>query len=228
MTKTCIITGAAGGLGQSVTQKFLADGYQVVATLGPHETIPAHERLHPARVDVTNEEACAQLVADTVARFGQVDAALLLVGGFALGSLAEADGTQLEKMFMLNFESAYFMARPLFGQMTQQPGGGHLVFVGARPALLPAVGQGMVAYSLSKSLVFHLAELLNEAGRPHQVRATVVVPSTIDTPANRAAMPQANFADWVDAGALADLMALVCSPTGAPLRETVLKVYNNA
>jgi NAD(P)-dependent dehydrogenase (short-subunit alcohol dehydrogenase family) len=228
MTKTCLITGAAGGLGQAVTQKFLAEGYQVVATLGPHDSLPAHERLVCQTVDVTNEAACAQLVADTVARFGQIDAGLLLVGGFAMGRVSETGGAELEKMFAINFQTAYFMARPLFAQMMTQAGGGQIVLVGARPALLPAVGKDMMAYSLSKSLIFHLAELLNAAGKAHGVRATVVVPSTIDTPANRAAMPDAHFADWASPASIAELMALACSPTGAPLRETVLKVYNNA
>jgi len=228
MPKICIITGAAGGLGRQVTQKFLAEGYQVVATLAPHESLAVAERLSSQVVDVTDEAACAQLVADTVEQHGQVAVAVMLVGGFAMGGVIETDGSLVAKMMKLNFESAYFMARPLFAQMAQQPTGGHLIFVGAKPALSPGVGKNMLAYSLSKSLIFRLAEHLNEAGKACQVRASVIVPSTIDTPANRVAMPEANFADWVSGEDIADLMAFVCSPMGGSLRETVLKMYGNA
>src|SRR5690606_6811647 len=122
-----------------------------------------------------------------------IDAALLLVGGFAAGNIRNTDGTALKKMFAVNFDTAYFVARPLFNHMLTQPQGGRLIFVGSRPALKPKDGKNSVAYSLSKSLIFKLADILNAEGASKNVTTSVIVPSTIDTEANRRAMADKDF-----------------------------------
>jgi NAD(P)-dependent dehydrogenase (short-subunit alcohol dehydrogenase family) len=86
----------------------------------------------------------------------------------------------------------------------------------------------VVAYALSKSLLFTLAELLNAEAKGTNVTATMVVPSTLDTPANRENMPDADTGNWVQPEALAEVLEFVVSEKGSPLRETVLKVYNKA
>ena len=228
MTKTMLITGGAGGLGQAVVQKFMSDGYHLIATTEPGTAFPPAQNLESHELDLTDEAACQDFIKKIQQQHPVIDAALLLVGGFAMGSLAETDGKALEKMYRLNFLTAYFMAQPLFEQMLSQPGGGKIVFIGARPALLPEAGQHMVAYSLSKSLIFKLSELMNAAGKDKNVQTTVIVPSTIDTPANRKAMPDTNPDNWVQPAELADLMAFVCSDSGSILRENVLKAYKNS
>jgi short-subunit dehydrogenase len=105
---------------------------------------------------------------------------------------------------------------------------GRIVFIGSRPALKPADGRKMVSYALSKSLLFHLAEFINEDAKGKNITATVVVPSTLDTPANRKSMPNANPDNWVKTESLAEILEFVISEKGQPLREPVLKVYNNA
>lgn len=86
----------------------------------------------------------------------------------------------------------------------------------------------MIGYALSKSLLFKLAEFINEDAKGKNVTATVVVPSTLDTPLNRKSMPDTNPGIWVKPGALAEILAFVVGDAGTPLRETVLKVYNNS
>ena len=86
----------------------------------------------------------------------------------------------------------------------------------------------MVAYALSKSLVFKLAELINAEAKGHNVTASVIVPSTIDTKPNRESMPKADPSNWVKAEQLADIMEFICSEKGQPIREGIYKVYNNA
>jgi NAD(P)-dependent dehydrogenase (short-subunit alcohol dehydrogenase family) len=105
---------------------------------------------------------------------------------------------------------------------------GRLVFIGARPALKASQGKGLIAYALSKSLLFKVAELLNEEGKNKNVVASVVVPSTIDTPANRASMPDADPNNWVKPEEIADVLELICSDKGNVLREPVYKVYGNS
>jgi NAD(P)-dependent dehydrogenase (short-subunit alcohol dehydrogenase family) len=223
MAKTVIITGGAGRLGKAVIRKFLEADWQVLATVEPGTTLEPQTGLTVFELDVLNETACE----DFVKKIPQTDACVMLVGGFALGNMAETKTADLEKMYHLNFLSAYHITRPVFEQMLRQ-GYGRLVFVGARPALLPETGQAMVAYSLSKSLIFNLSEILNAAGKDKNVVSAVVVPSTIDTPANRQGMPEADFKKWVAPEQIAGVIVFFCSDAGAILRETVLKVYGES
>jgi NAD(P)-dependent dehydrogenase (short-subunit alcohol dehydrogenase family) len=102
------------------------------------------------------------------------------------------------------------------------------VLIGARPALNPAQGKGLIAYSLSKSLLFKLAELLNETAKGLNLNVSVVVPSTLDTPLNRKSMPDANPDNWVKPAEIAETLEFLVSDKSKALKETVLKMYNNA
>jgi NAD(P)-dependent dehydrogenase (short-subunit alcohol dehydrogenase family) len=119
------------------------------------------------------------------------------------------------------------MARPLLHHM-QQNNYGRLIFVGARPALNPAQGKDLMAYALTKSLLFKLAEFINEENKGKNITATVVVPSTIDTALNRKSMPDADPNNWVTPEAIANTMEFILSDKGNVLREGVLKLYNNS
>jgi NAD(P)-dependent dehydrogenase (short-subunit alcohol dehydrogenase family) len=152
---------------------------------------------------------------------------VLTVGGFAMGKIAETKTADIHKQYKLNFETAYNVARPAFVQMMQQ-GNGRIFIIGSKPGLSAKNGKGMVAYGLGKSLIFRLAELMNDEAKGHNVVISVVVPSTIDTPQNRKAMPDAAFDSWVKPEAIADAIYFYCTDAAAVLREPVIKVYNNA
>jgi NAD(P)-dependent dehydrogenase (short-subunit alcohol dehydrogenase family) len=156
-----------------------------------------------------------------------IDIAILTVGGFALGTIETTDSVAVQRMMSLNFNTAYFVARPVFQQMLLQFFG-RIVFIGARPALAPAEGKNTVAYALSKSLVFKLAELLNAEALGKDVVASVIVPGVIDTPLNRSTNPTANFSDWVTPEEIANSMAYLVSADGRALREPILKLYSNS
>jgi NAD(P)-dependent dehydrogenase (short-subunit alcohol dehydrogenase family) len=230
MQKIIMITGANGNLGVATVKKFLDEGYKVIAIdssgsqLGFAASNPDFEL---KEVDLSDEKAVDTFVREVIDLHGRIDGALLLVGGFAMGDIAATDGEALKKMYSLNFETAYFVARPLFSHMLQN-GYGRLVFIGSRPALRAEQGKGVVAYSLTKSMLFHLAELLNATAKGHNVVASVVAPSTIDTVQNRQSMPEANPASWVRPEQIADVLEFICSEKGTTLREPVYKVYNNA
>lgn len=227
--KTVLITGASGNLGKASVERFLADGYTVLATVTPGKTLgfETSGKVLTYEADLTDEQAVETVVAKAIAAHGTLDAALLLVGGYTFGGLAEADGKTVKKMIALNFETAYNVARPVFQHMQKQ-GSGRIVFVGARTALKASDGKKSLAYALSKSLIFKLAELLNATGNASNVTASVVVPSTIDTPTNREAMPNADFTAWVAPDAIADALAHICSAKTNDWRETVLKLYGRA
>lgn len=227
---TIIITGANGNLGGAVTNEFLQKGYRVVATVmtdAMRKDLPQNPMLDSRVVDLGDEAAAAAFVADVIAQYGSVEGALLLVGGFAMGGIEATDIASIQQQIDLNFKTAYHVARPVFGHMTEKKKG-RIIFIGARPALEAGQGKDLIAYGLSKSLLFKLAEFLNAAAKGTNVTATVVAPSTLDTPLNRKSMPDTDPETWVKPAALAEILEFIVSDKSHPLRETVLKVYNNA
>ncbi|MBL0182514.1 MAG: SDR family NAD(P)-dependent oxidoreductase [Chitinophagaceae bacterium] len=228
--KTAIVTGASGNLGQTVIKKFLAEGYNVVGTIIPNDPTPFEindAKLEKVIVDLMDETGSEKFVQNVIAKYGSVDAVVLTVGGFAVGNIADTKTSDIYKQYKLNFETAYNVARPTFMQMMQQ-GSGRIFLIGSRPGLGAKDGKGMVAYGLGKSLLFRLAELMNDEARGHNVVTSVLVPSTIDTPQNRKAMPDAKFENWVKAEAIADIIYFYCTDEASLLREPLIKIYNNA
>jgi NAD(P)-dependent dehydrogenase (short-subunit alcohol dehydrogenase family) len=228
--KTVIITGANGNLGTAVTKEFLDKNYRVIATIANENSkkdFTPHPNLEIEVVNLTNEKETALFVENTIQKYTIVDAALLLVGGFAMGGIDSTTGDDLHKQIALNFETAFYVTKPLFGHMMNNKKG-NIVFIGARPALNPAQGKGLIAYGLSKSLLFKLAEYLNEAAKGVNVSVSVVAPSTLDTPLNRKEMPDVNPDNWVKPTEIAETLEFLVSEKSSALRETVLKIYNNA
>lgn len=228
--KTVIITGANGNLGSATVKHFLEEGHTVIAVDGKSDHLAFagdNKQFEFRSVNLAHETETASFVKDIAGKYKKIDAGLMLVGGFAAGNIASASAGDIQKQFSLNFETAYFVARPLLDHM-QQHGFGRLVFIGARPAINPAQGKDLVAYALAKSLLFKLAEFINEENKGKNITASVVVPSTIDTAINRSSMPGANPDNWVKPEQLANVLEFICNDKGAPLREAIYKVYNNS
>lgn len=228
--KTAIITGASGNLGQAVVKKFLSEGYHITSTVIPNDPVAIGingKNFQTAVVDLMNEDAAQKFADLIVAGHKTIDVAILTVGGFAMGNIADTKTSDIAKQYQLNFETAYNIARPVFVQMMKQ-GSGRIFLIGSRPGLDMKNSKGMVAYGLGKSLIFRLAELMNEEAKGTDVVVSVVVPSTIDTAQNRAAMPKADFSKWVKPEAIADIIYFHCSEQGGVLREPVIKVYGNS
>ncbi len=228
--KTAIITGASGNLGQAVVKKFLAEGYQVTGTIVPNDPVPFEvedSKLEKVIVDLMDEASSEKFVQSVVAKHGTVEAVILTVGGFAMGKIADTKTTDIYKQYRLNFETAYNVARPAFVQMMKQQYG-KIFMIGSRPGLDSFHAKGMVAYSLGKSLLFRLADLMNDEAKGTDVVTSILIPSTIDTPQNRKSMPDANFNNWVKPEDIANAIFYHCTPEAAPLRETVLKLYGKS
>jgi len=230
MRKIAIVTGSSGNLGQEVTRKFIAEGYNVVGTVIPNDPAPMDfpaDRFEKVVVDLMSEDDSQKLAATVISKHGEINAAILTVGGFAMGNIAETKTADLMKQYKLNFETAYNIARPVFAQMMKQ-NGGRIFLIGSRPGLEAKSGNGMIAYGLAKSLIFRLAELMNEEGKVHNVVTCVIVPSTIDTPQNRKAMPDTDPNNWVKAEEIANVIYYYCTDEARSLREPVIKIYGNS
>jgi len=221
MSRNIIVTGAAGGLGRAVIEKFKREGYHLIALLRPgHED--AIEDADNYEVDVTSEEAVAEFVKEYQIQYGELDAIVMLVGGFASGNLETTTQAELTKMFQLNFFSAFQMVQGFLPLVKKQQKGTFL-FVGARPALQLQDATGSLAYTLSKKMVISLSEILAAEVKGTGIRTHVFVPSIIDTPANRESMPDADFGKWVSPAEIAEAMHYAVNTPS--LRNMTFKLY---
>ena len=228
--KTAIVTGASGNLGQAAVKKFLAEGYRVTGTVVPNDPVTLdikNANFESVIVDLMSEEAAQKFINSVAIKNGSIDAAILTVGGFAMGKIADTKTADISKQYKLNFETAYNVARPVFTQMMQQ-GSGRIFMIGSRPGNDMKNSKDMIAYGLAKSLIFRLAELMNDEAQGLNVVTSVVVPSTMDTAQNRISMPNANFDNWVKPEAIADVIYFYCSEAGMIIREPMIKVYGNS
>ena len=237
--KTILITGAAGHVGRAVVSKFLADGWVVIGLV--HHLKPvsqskdSHEKnYHEFAIDLNDTKATESLIDQLFKTHKTIDAAVLTVGGFAMGSIEETSLDQIKAMTRINFETAYNAARPLFTHFKTQASG-KLFFIGSTPGIRPELSESMVAYSLAKAQLVQLAKIINgskTASKPASekvasndqpvIQAHVVVPTTIDVPLARQEMPDADFSTWVSPDEIAQVIAKYANVYDA--NKTVIEV----
>jgi NAD(P)-dependent dehydrogenase (short-subunit alcohol dehydrogenase family) len=229
LKKTAIITGAAGNLGQAVAKKFIDEGYHVVGTILTKSAANnfTKNNFEEITLDLLNEENSQKFVTDVVEKHGGISVAVLTAGGFTMGNISSTKTSDIYKQYQLNFETAYNMARPIFTQMMRQ-NSGRLFLIGSRAGLEVSKGKGTIAYALSKSLIFRLAEILNAESKGKDVVTSVIVPSIIDTPPNRESMPETDFSTWVTPEQIAGVIYFYSSDKAAALREPVIKMYHQS
>jgi len=225
--QTVMITGAAGNLGQAVADAFAAAGANLAlldlndASLAKVATAGAGDVLRQ-RVDLSDSASVAAAVGAATARFGRIDAVCNLAGGFQMGEkVHEIPADKWNFMMELNAGSVLRMSQAVVPQMLKQ-GGGRIVNIGANSAL--AGKAEMAAYIASKSAVIRLTESMAAELRMHNINVNCVLPSIIDTPQNRAAMPKADPKKWVAPEALADVLLFLCSPAARAIHGAAIPV----
>ena len=229
MSKIAIITGATGNLGKAVTQKMINSGYSVIGTTEPgKDDQSGDEQVTYKAVNLIDPEAAHSFVKEVISIHGKIDAAICLVGGFDMATLQKTSHEALQKMINLNFFTAFNTIQPILRLLKDQTERKSIVFISAKPVFEPSVAKEVFPYALSKSMILKMAEVINADSRQNNTIATVIVPGIIDTPPNRVAMPDANFADWVSPESIAGKIAFICGAGGEDLRETVLKIYGNS
>ncbi|WP_288096940.1 SDR family NAD(P)-dependent oxidoreductase [Hydrotalea sp.] len=208
-SKIVLVTGAAGNLGKAVAQKFADNQYQVYGFVhkkqgNDNDTVPQNPFIQ-VELDLLNEAACSAMVQNITESSGSIDVAVLTAGGFAMGNIAVTDTKAIQAQMQLNFETAYNIARPVFLQMMQQKQG-RMFLTGSKAGLNTTHAKGVTAYGLSKSLLFRLAEIMNTEAKGTNVVVAVIVPTVIDTPQNRADMPDADFSTWTKPETIAHII----------------------
>ena len=227
--KTFIVTGAAGNVGSALAHLLASRGARVVAVdslQAPLEAVVAtldNSASHLALpgVDLTDPDACARLIERVTAAFGRIDGVGTTVGGFAMAPLAEAGPEQWDLMFDLNVRTTWNIYRAAVPPI-RAAGGGSLVGIGSAAGLRGS-GQ-MAAYSATKSAVMRLTESLADELRDDRIRVNAVLPTTIDTPQNRAAMPGADTSRWVKPAEVAEAMAFLLSDSASAVSGVLLTV----
>lgn len=238
MAGSVLVTGARGGLGTAVTRRLLADGWRVVAAVRPPagghapggpgrvETAPT-DALTEVAADVTDEADAARLVATAAADpAAPLTAVVNLVGGYAAsGRVHETPVAEFEAQLRLNLRSAYVVTAAALPHLIAA-GGGAVVCVGSRAAVRPF--RGAAGYIVSKAALLALVDTLAVEYRDDGVRVNAVLPSVIDTPANRAAQPTADHSRWVPPEQIAEVIAALCSGTFAATSGAHIPVYGRA
>ncbi|WP_137725371.1 SDR family NAD(P)-dependent oxidoreductase [Prescottella subtropica] len=208
---TVVVTGGTGGLGVPVTTHLLDVGWRVVVPArSPSGALPEHPRLEQVRCDVGDPAQVADVVAVAANDEGAPLTALVnLVGGFASGPRThEADPDILDRQLDLNVRTTYTMLRAVLPHLVAH-GGGAIVSTSSGAAVKPFPGG--VAYSTAKAAVLALAESIAVEYKKDHIRSNALLPGVIDTPANRAAMPDSTRAGWVDPVDIAKVIAFLIS-----------------
>ena len=219
--KVIVVTGASGALGEVVAEVALARGARVAGVdYGTSQIAATPDRIEFGGVDLSDAAQAKKAIDAVASHFGRLDALVNIAGGFAYETVAEGDPKTWQRMYALNVLTALTASRSAIPHLTASASA-RIVNVGAMGAL--QAGSGMGAYAASKAGVHRLTEAL-AAEWKGKITVNAVLPSTIDTPANRASMPKADFEKWVTPQELADVILFLVSDAASAITGALLPV----
>ncbi len=227
MTGRVLITGASGALGRSVVARFLDGGDRVLAVGGSDSALAEltplapTDRLAVRRVDLAVTAEVERLFADAEAHSGMPRSVVHLVGGFRWARFAEMSDADWSFLMKVNLDTTFRVFRET-ARLFEKAGGGALVAVSSPAALLGEAGVG--GYAATKAGVLRMVESLAREMAPFGGRANAVLPGTMDTDANRAAMPDADPAKWVTTDAVASVIHFLTTPEAAAINGAAVRV----
>jgi NAD(P)-dependent dehydrogenase (short-subunit alcohol dehydrogenase family) len=224
--KIVLVTGANGGLGTHVTRAFLDAGATVIGT---SQRIQQSDFNNPNFTalpgDISTHEGAKVLLDQVVTRFRKLEVLAHTVGGFAGGqSIAETDDTTFQRMLDVNLNSTFHILQAAI-PVLRKTGNGRIIAIGSRAALEPGAGVG--AYSASKAAMVSLIRTVALENKDAGLTANVILPGTMDTPANRKAMPNADVSKWVDPGTVAGLITWLAGDAAKDVNGAVIPVYGS-
>lgn len=226
MGKTAIISGASGSVGKTLVSKFLAEGYSVEGLYRKIPASPGEPHFTAHIVDLLDETAVTKTVEKIISQRHSIDVLACTAGGFTGGNIDKTDSDALQNQYRINFLTAYHLVRPVYEQMKKQ-GYGRIFLFGSRQGSDGAKSAGAVAYGLSKSLLFHLADILN-ADSKGRVVVSMVIPSVVDTPSNRRDMPDADFEKWVSPDDIASSILFYASDDANAIRHPFIRLFKDS
>jgi NAD(P)-dependent dehydrogenase (short-subunit alcohol dehydrogenase family) len=230
--KIVVITGGTGALGGAVTAAFLQAGAKVVVTYRSEQEFDAlkasanaPDALTGIKTNVLDEASVKAMVQQT-AHFGRLDVLVNLVGGYLGGvPVAEMSLEQWNKIIDLNLKSAFLCCKHVLPLMMQQ-NAGRIINIGSKGGLQG--GEGISVYGASKAGLINFTQSLAAEGKRYNITANAVIPGIIDTPANRQAMPDGNFDEWVKPEALARVILFLSSEEARTITGAVIPVFGKS
>jgi len=229
--KMAVVAGGTGALGRAASLAFLQAGATVVATYRRQEEYDAlaaaagsaAKKLSGATLDVTDEAAALAFASEVAAKHGRLDILVNAVGGYAGGkNLWETDAKTYQQMMALNLKSGYALARAILPVMIRQDRG-WVVNIASKAAYGRSPGAAL--YSASKAAALALFDSLAEEVKPYNINVNSIVPSIFDTPANRQAMPKADFSRWPKPEEIARVILFLCSEEARLIHGAAVPVY---
>jgi NAD(P)-dependent dehydrogenase (short-subunit alcohol dehydrogenase family) len=222
--RIALVTGANGGLGTHVTKALLTAGFTVVG-LSPRiqQSDFNHANFISLPASLSNLDAAEKAVGTIIARSGRIDVLAHLVGGFAGGqTIVETDDATWQRMFDANLNSTFHILRAVIPEM-RKARGGRIIAIGSRAAEDP--GPKVGAYSASKAALVSLIKTVALENKDAGITANVILPGTMDTPANRKDMPGADVSQWVQPSSVASLIVWLASDAGKDVTGAAIPVY---
>ena len=217
-----LVTGANGGLGTSITEAFLQAGMQVA---GVSRSISDSDfkdpNFHAYAADITQPQPTRDVVQKIIAQFGRIDILVHVAGGFAAARVHETDDATWNKMRDLNLSSGFYVAREVIPVMRKQKFG-RIVAIGSLAAVEPHAALG--AYASFKSALAMLFRTIAIENQGAGITSNVILPGTMDTPANRAAMPKADPSKWVQPADVAKLVLWLIRDDAAQVNGALLSI----
>ncbi len=232
--KVVMITGAAGNLGRATAHAFHRAGANIAVVDRKRETvrdvfadtIPEGDYCFYIAADLMDEASVADMTAQIIERFGRIDVLVNIAGGFTMGPpVYETPLETWDFMLNLNARTLFLVSRAVIPQMRAQ-GSGKIVSIAARAGLQGKAN--MAPYVVSKSAVIRLTESMAAELLDNNINANCILPGTIDTPRNRADMPQADFSKWVTPEALADVILFLSSDAARAVNGAAVPVYGRS
>ena len=224
--KVVLITGATGGLGTAVTAAFQSAGARVAA-VDRVAGAGASDRFASFAADLSTLEGARGAVETVAAHWGRhVDVLVHLIGGFAGGkSVADSDDALFDRMVNLNLRTALYMFRATVPHMRER-GSGRILAIGSRAAVEPSPASGI--YAASKAALVSLVRTLASENADRGITVNVVLPGTMDTPANRVSMPKADFSQWVPPSQVASLLVHLAGDDASAVNGAVIPIFGGA
>lgn len=220
--RTVVVTGAFGILGSAVAAAFAAQGDRVARVdYAPESGDSLPGGLDIGGVDLTDMSAAQSAVTDIVAKLGTVDVLVNAAGGFVWETLEDGGSATWQRMFAMNAVTCVNMTSAALPEL-KKASGARIVNIGAGSAIVAAAGMG--GYAASKSAVHKLTESLAAELMDKDITVNAILPSMIDTPTNRADMPDADFSQWVQPAAIADVILYLASPAARGITGALIPV----
>ncbi len=229
--RVAIITGGTGALGRAVVSAFIEEGAMTVCTYIVDEELKGlssmskNPNLLLIKSNLTKEKQVAKLVQKTQGRFRKIDVLVNIVGGFVYSKIQDTDEKTWDRMMNMNLKSTFLCSKAVLPQMIKQ-NYGRIINISSRAALKGLAGVG--AYSASKAGVLNLTETIADEVKDHDINVNAILPSTIDTPANRKDMPNSDFSKWVKPEEIARVMVFLASDDSKPISGAAIPVYGKA